>query len=80
MVKIHHPTIAYSTVVARRRRSRAASDAERFRLGVHGIDCSPTSRTTDRSALIGAAAWALKADKVEETVAIIGLVAACWLT
>lgn len=74
MVKIQDPTVAFSTVVASRRRSRAATAGERFRLGLHGLECGQTSLATDRSALIGASSWALKAEQVEQTVEVIGLV------
>ncbi len=74
MVKIQDPTLAYSTVVPRRRASRAAANGERFRLSLHGLDCGATSRAADRRAVIGASAWALKAEQVDRTVAIIGLV------
>lgn len=74
MVKIEDPTLAFSTVVPNRRRSRAASAGERFRLGLHGLDCGPTSRPTERSAVIGASSWALKTEQVEGSVELIGLV------
>src|SRR4051794_25157644 len=70
-MRLQDPTAAYSRVVADRRRSRAALDAERFRLGVHGLDCGSTPSTRKR-ALVGASSWALKADHVEETVRRIG--------
>ena len=73
MVKIHDPTVAYSTVVPRRRRSRAAAAGERFRLGVHDVHCPPSSPTASRSALIGASSWALKSEQVERTVELIGI-------
>ena len=72
MVTIHDPTIAYSTLVSRRRQLRASDDVDRFRLGLHGLNCGPAS-TSDRDATIGASAWALKAEQIEHTVQIIGL-------
>lgn len=71
MAKIHNPTVAYSTVVPRRRRSRAAAAGERFQLGVHDVHCrrAPWQRAV---ALIGASSWALKSEQVERTVEIIG--------
>ncbi len=74
MVKIQDPTVAFSTVVPNRRRTRAAAVGERFRLGLHGLDCGPTSRPTERSAVIGASSWALKTEQVEASVELIGLV------
>lgn len=74
MVKIQDPTVAFSTVVPNRRRSRAAAAGERFRLGLHDLDCGPTSRPTERSAVIGASSWALKTEQVEGSVELIGLV------
>jgi hypothetical protein len=73
MVKIQDPSIAFSQVVASRRRSRAASTGERFRLGLHGLECGSTSPAMERAAVIGASAWALKAEQVEGTVELIGL-------
>lgn len=74
MVKIQDPTVAFSAVVPSRRRSRAAAAGERFRLGLHGLDCGPTSRPTERGAVIGASSWALKTEQVEGSVELIGLV------
>lgn len=74
MVKIQDPTVAFSTVVPSRRRSRATAAGERFRLGLHGLDCGPTPRPTERSAVIGASSWALKTEQVEGSVELIGLV------
>ena len=51
---------------------RASQDAERFRLGLHGLDCTANSLPTKSSAVIGASAWALKAEQVDHTVQIIG--------
>ena len=74
MVTIQDPTSAFSTVVARRRRSRAASNGEVFRLGVHGLDCSGPRRPETPRVVIGASSWALKTEYVEETVVTIGIV------
>ena len=74
MVKIQDPTVAFSQVVTARRRLRAASTGERFRLGLHGLECGSTSPIADRAAVIGASAWALKAEQIEGTVGLIGLV------
>lgn len=74
MVKIQDPTVAFSQVVTARRRSRAASTGERFRLGLHGLECGSISPAAERAAVIGASAWALKAEQVEGTVELIGLV------
>ncbi len=41
---------------------------------LHGLDCGSTSTATERAAVIGASAWALKAEQVEGTVQLIGLV------
>lgn len=72
MVKIHDQT-AFSTVVPSRRRSRAAAAGERFRLGLHGLDCGSTASVASRSAVIGASAWAIKTERVERTVELIGM-------
>src|SRR2546427_677043 len=72
MVKIQDPTVAFSQVVTARRRSSAASTGERFRLGLHGLECGSTSPAAERAAVIGASAWALKAEQVEGTVELIG--------
>ncbi len=74
MVTIQNPTSAFSTVVARRRRSRAAPNGEVFRLGVHGLNCSGPSQQATPRAVIGASNWALKAERVEETLETIGIV------
>jgi hypothetical protein len=73
MVKIQDQTAAFSTIVPSRRRSRAAAAGERFRLGLHGLDCSPSPEVASRSAVIGASSWALKAEQVERTVELIGI-------
>jgi hypothetical protein len=74
MVTIQDPTVAFSTVVARRRQARAAVDAGRFRLGVHGLPCGPSSDETGLRVVIGASAWALKSQQREPTLRTIGLV------
>jgi len=74
MVKIQDPTVAFSQVVTARRQSTAASTGERFRLGLHGLECGSVSPAAERAAVIGASAWALKAEQVEGTVELIGLV------
>jgi hypothetical protein len=73
-VKIQDPTVAFSHVVTARRRGRAALTAERFRLGIHGLECGSASPPSDRAAVVGASAWALKAEQVEDTVELIGVV------
>lgn len=73
-MKIEDPTVVYSTVVTRRRRSRATASGDSFRLGLHGLDCGATSQETGRTSVIGASAWALKAEQVERSVEIIGIV------
>ena len=72
MVKLQDSAIAFSTVVSDRRGLRASQDAERFRLGLHGLDCTSNSLPTRATAVIGASAWALKAEQVDHTVQIIG--------
>lgn len=74
MVKLQDPTVAYSAVVSRRRQARAEEHGERFRLGVHGLDCGADTRVPGPSAVIGASAWALKSEQVDQTVRTIGLV------
>ncbi len=44
MVTIQDPTTAFATVMPERGRARAAEIGERFRLGLQGLDCSPTPR------------------------------------
>lgn len=73
-MKLQDPTLPYVDVVARRRKARAATDGERFRLGVHGLDCGSLPATPGRTAVVGASAWALKTEQLETTLAHIGLV------
>ena len=73
MVKIHDQTAAFASVVSSRRRSLANDAGERFRLGLHGLDCGPASRPETRSAVIGASAWALKPEQVDRTSELIGM-------
>lgn len=72
MVKIQDPTRDFEAVVRDRRASRALKDAERFRLGLHGLDCGTVAASDTREVLVGASAWALKAERVERTVGLIG--------
>lgn len=70
-MKLHDPTSPFADVITRRRRERAALNAERFRLGVHGAPCTPPS-AGQPSAALGASAWALKPERVERTLMHLG--------
>ncbi len=74
MVKLEDPTIPFAGVVARRRRERAAADADAFRLGAPGHDWHAIYVEPGPKAVVGASAKALDADSVERTVQLIGSV------
>ena len=70
-MKLHDPTAPFVGLVTRRRQERAALDAQQFRLGVQGVPCQPPA-TGQRTAVLGASAWALKPERVEQTLAHLG--------
>jgi hypothetical protein len=74
MVKLEDPTVPFAGVVARRRRERAAADADAFRLGAPGHDWHAIYVEPGPKAVVGASAKALDADSVERTVQLIGSV------
>lgn len=70
-MKLQDPTAPYADVIGRRRRERAASDAEHFRLGGR----APGARTRPSAgpvAVLGASGWALGDERVERTAAYLG--------
>lgn len=70
-MKLQDPTAPYADVIGRRRRERAASSAEHFRLG--GRAPGERSRpSTGRVAVLGASGWALDDERVELTAAHLG--------
>lgn len=73
-MKLQDPSRQFAHVVSSRRTARAGEVGERFRLGLHGLECGSSASRNSRSAVIGASAWALKAEQIEDTVGIIGLV------
>lgn len=75
MVKLQDPTEAFTGIVAERRAARAEVDGEQFRLGAHDLTCAAEPSGGLPGVLIGASAWALKAEQVQETLQTIGRVA-----
>lgn len=73
-MKLQDASIAFADVVPTRRRLRAEEIGSRFRLGLDGLECGSQASPETRTALIGASAWSLKTERIEETVEIIGLV------
>ncbi len=70
-MKLQDPTAPYADVIGRRRRERAANNAEHFRLGGR----APGERTrpsTGPVAVLGASEWALDDERVERTAAYLG--------
>lgn len=70
-MKLQDPTAPFADVIVRRRRERAASDAECFRFGGR----PPTRHPRPSSgpvAVVGASDWALDPSRVERTLAHIG--------
>ncbi len=70
-MKLDDPTAPYSDVIGSRRRERAASHAECFRLGCR----APGTRTRPSAgpvAVLGASEWALGKERVERTAAYLG--------
>jgi hypothetical protein len=59
MVKLEDPTVPFAGVVARRRRERAAADADDFRLGAPGHDWHAIYVEPGPKAVVGASAKAL---------------------
>lgn len=74
MVKLEDPTLPYADVVPRRRRERAASDGQAFRLGAPGYDWRATYSTPGSRVVIAASDCALSPTEVEDTVKVIGTV------
>lgn len=72
-MQVSDPTVKFSGVVANRRRSRAATCGERFRLGDHALDLGRPSEPLE-GAVIAASAAALTEERLEQTVEIIGIV------
>lgn len=68
-MKLQDPIAPYAGIVARRRRERAAADAECFRIG--GRAPAP-SESVGPVSVVGASDWALGPERVEVTVAYIG--------
>jgi hypothetical protein len=74
MVKLEDPTLPYADVIPRRRRERAASDGQAFRLGAPGYDWRTTYSTPGSRVVIAASDCALSPAEVEDTVKVIGTV------
>jgi len=56
------------------RSERARSIAEAFRLGIDGLPCAePGPASSSGTVVVGASAWALKDERVEETVSLVGI-------
>ena len=70
-MKFHDPTAPYSDVIGRRRRERAASNAECFRLGGRAPG-TLTRPSAGPVAVLGASEWALGEERVERTAAYLG--------
>lgn len=68
-MKLQDPTAPFADIIARRRRERAAVDADCFRFGGR----APNRRaSTGPVAVVGASGWALGSDRVDTTLAYIG--------
>lgn len=70
-MKLQDPTAPFADVIGRRRRERAATNAQYFRLGGR----APGARTRASAgpvAVLGASGWALREEHVERTAAYLG--------
>lgn len=68
-MKLQDPIAPFVGIIARRRRERAAVDADCFRFGGR----APNRRaSTGPVAVVGASGWALGSDRVDTTLAYIG--------
>ncbi len=74
MVKLEDPTLPHADVIPRRRRERAASGAQAFRLGAPGYDWRTTYSTPGSRVVIAASDCALSPAEVDDTVKVIGTV------
>lgn len=73
-MKLEDPTLPYADIIPRRRRERAATDGQAYRLGSPGYDWRDAYPEPGRRAVIAASEHALTPTQVEDTVKIIGTV------